>query len=498
MPFINSKVFKKLKSKKMKKYKITSYANIGVFLTIAFLLMVSCEIQDGFSYKDSNSNEDLGVTAWQYIQRHDSLSLFQEAIKLTNTQNLYEVSTGKSFIAPTNEAFKDYLRNNAYQDLSEVPIPILRNVVKYHVVNAYVSFDDPKLMERNNPLPYPSENGQTMFLSHNAGFTGIINEGTSKQWEIVTSNLKALNGVIHVVSSVVYFSALSTGSDAPDPTIVRDTIYPIADAYVNGGSKSSRNFGSDPLLKLKNVTGRGEYDRKSFLMYDLKDFKKEGVIVDLKLEIAVKFTAAKGVSLDVYNVPDTLWTEMGLTFDNATIPTTSPVSSITSRKVSTFEFSMIDYYKSLDYNGRISLMIDQEAGRDETDDLYSKENTEGFNPPMLIARFASGNTVLEIEKNSGLTVASGEAFAFNNDMLLITGSPAGDVKFIIKEVPQFGWLVRGASILKVGDSFTQEDVDAMNLLYINNGSGSQDKIVVTAEDKAGASLEEFDIMVTIQ
>ena len=482
----------------MKNYKITSYAKIGAFLTLAFGLLISCEIQDGFSYKESNSNQPLGITAWEYIQRHDSLNLFQEAIKLTNTEDFYQSSTGKSFIAPTNEAFKQYLNNNDYQGLSEVPVPILKNVIKYHIVDGYVSFDDPKLMERNNPLPYTTENGQTMFLSHNAGFTGIVNEGTSKQWEIVTSNLKALNGVIHVVSSVVYFSALSSGSDGPDTTIVRDTIYPIADTYINGGSRSGQNFGADPLLKLKNVTGSGDYDRKSFLMYDLKDFTKEGVIVDLKLEIAVKFTAAKGISLDVYNVPDTTWTEMGLTFDNAPIPTTAPVSSITSRKVSAYEFSMIDYYKNLDEYGRIALMLDQEAGKDETDDWHSKENTGGFFPPMLIARFASGNTILEIERNTGLTVASGEAIAFNTDMLQITGSPAGDVSFIIKEVPQFGWLIRGANILKVGDSFTQEDVDNMNLLYINNGSGSEDKIVVTAEDKAGASLDEFDIMVTIQ
>lgn len=481
----------------MKNYKITSYAKIGVFLTLAFSLVVSCEIQDGFSYKPSNSNEDLGITAWQYIQSHDSLVLMEEAIKLTNSQDLYEVSTGKTFIAPTNEAFKAYLRSNSYQGLSEVPVPILRNVVKYHIVNSYVSFDDPKLMERNNPLPYNSENGQTMFLSHNAGFTGIINEGTSKQWEIATSNLKATNGVIHVVPSVVYFSALSTGSDTPDPTIVRDTIYPKADAYVNGGSKSGRNFGADPLLKLKNVTGKGEYDRKAFLMYDLKDFKKEGVIVDLKLEIAVSFTAAKGISIDVYNVKDTLWTEMGLTFDNATMPTTPPVSSITSKKVSTFEFEMIDYYKSLDGKKRISLMIDQQAGKDETDDLHSKENTKGFKGPMLIARMASGTSVLDIEKNTGLTVQSGETFAFNNSVLQVTGSPSGDIKFTIVEVPQFGWLIRGANILQVGDSFTQEDVDVMNLLYINNGSGSQDKIVVTAADKAGATLDSFDIPVTI-
>lgn len=482
----------------MKNYKINAFAKIGVFFTLACGMFVSCEIQDGFSYKNSNSNTPLGVTAWDYIQSHDSLNLLQEAIKLTNTQDLYEISTGKTFIAPTNGAFKQYLKNNSYQSLSEVPVPILRNALKYHVVEGTVSFDDPKLMESNKPIAYTSENGQTLFLSHRSDFTGVVNEGTSKQWDIMTSNLKALNGVIHVIPSIVYFSALTSGSDTPDASIVRDTIYPIADTYVNGGSLSTRNFGKDPLLKLKNVTGRGDYDRKSFLMYDLKDFKKEGVIVDLKLEVPVSFTAAKGIDLYVYNIQDTLWTEMGLNFDNATFPTTPPVATITSSKISKFEFSMIDYYKGLDYNGRVSFMLDQEAGKDETDEFHSRDNTKGFKGPMLIARFASGNTILNIDKNTGITLASGENFAFNNGVLQVSGSPAADIKFIIKELPQFGWLVRGANILKVGDSFTQEDVDVMNLLYINNGSGSSDTIVVSAEDKAGASLEDFNIMVTIQ
>ncbi|MFB9056867.1 DNRLRE domain-containing protein [Mariniflexile ostreae] len=482
----------------MKKYKTTSYVNIGVFFTVVFSLFFSCETQDGFSYKKSNSNADLGITAWQYIQNHDSLVLLEEAIKRTNTQDLYSTGTDKTFIAPTNEAFMEYLQNNSYQDLSEVPIPILRNVLNYHVVNAYVSFDDPNLMERNNPIPYPSENGQTLFLSHNSSFTGIINEGTSKQWDIVTSNLKALNGVIHVVPAIVYFSALSSEPDTPDPTIVRDTIFPMYDTYVNGGNQSGNNFGSDPLLKTKNVSGNGDYDRKSFLMYDLKHFKKEGVIVDLKLEIAVKFTLAKGVALDVYNVTDTLWTETGLTFNNATFPTTAPVSSIITTKVSKFEFDMMDYYKSLNHKGRISLMLDGEAGKDETDEFHSLQNIGGFNAPMLIARLSAGNTVLVLDKNTGLTVESGNAFAFNNNVLQVTGSPAGDITYTIKEAPQFGWLVQGLNILQVGDTFTQKDIDVMNLIYINNGSGTQDKIEVSAEDKAGANLNNFDIDVTIQ
>ncbi len=482
----------------MKNKKITSCAFFGFFLVVAFGLFISCEIQDKFSYEKSNSGNPLGITAWEYIQKSDSLVLLEEAIKLTNTQDLYDKSVGKTFIAPTNNAFKDYLRSNSYQDLSEIPLPILRNVIKYLIVNAYVSFDDPNISVRNNPIPYQSSNGQTMFLSRSSNYTGLINEGTNRQWEIVTSNLKSTTGVIHVVSAIVFFSAKSTATAGPDPEVVRDTIFPIADTYINGGSSAARNFGTTTTLRVKNVTGRGAYDRKTYLMYDLKDFKKEGVVVDFKLELAVSFTAAKAIEIYVHNVADTLWTEQGLTFNNATAPTTPPVSTIISSKVSTFEFDMLDYYKGLNNKGRISLMIDQKAGRDETDDFHSKENTRGFFAPMLIARLSSGNVQLILERNSGFTVASGETFVFNNTVLQVTGAPVGDMRFKIVEAPKNGWLIRGANILKVGDTFTQEDVDFMNLVYISNGSGSQDSIVVSGADRSGATLNSFNIPVTIQ
>ncbi len=481
----------------MKNNKPILYVIITIFFACLTSVFYSCEIQESFSYKDSNSNAPLGVNAWEFIQKTDSLSLFEEAIKLTNTQNLYESSSNRTFIAPSNKAFEDYLQDNSYTDLSEVPVPILRNTIKYHVVNATVSFDDPSISERNNPLPYMSENGQIIYLSRTSGYTGLINEGTNKQWEIFTSNLKATNGIIHILPSIVFFSARSTSIEGPDE-IVRDTIFPIADTYINGGSNSSRNYGNDVRMRLKNVTGNGTYDRKVFLMYNLKDLTKEGIIVDFKLEMAVRFTAAKGIDIDVYNVQDTLWTEQGLTFNNATIPTTPPVSTITSSKVDTFEFDMLDYFNGLDSNGRISLMIDQEAGRDETDEFHSKENTDGFFAPMLIARYASGGTTLIIEKNTGFSVNSGEAYVLNNNVLEVSGSIPADVSFTIQQAPLNGWLVRGASILQVGESFTQEDIDAMNVVYINNGNGTQDTIIVDGKDKAGAILDPFSINITVQ
>ena len=52
--------------------------------------------------------------------------------------------------------------------------------------------------------------------------------------------------------------------------------------------------------------------------------------------------------------------------------------------------------------------------------------------------------------------------------------------------------------MQVGDKFTQHDVEVMNLLYINDGSGSEDVITLSARDRAGSSIEPFNILVTVQ
>ncbi|MAZ29582.1 MAG: hypothetical protein CL868_21215 [Cytophagaceae bacterium] len=466
-------------------------------LAIILCAIYSCEIQEDYEYQPSGSTGKLGVTAWEYIQTKESLSLLEEAIKISGLEDVYQAADTHTFIAPANSAFEEYLEDNNYESLAEIPVPILRNALKYHIVKATVLFTDPDLIQGNNPLPYATENGQIMYLSHNSNFQGIINEGTSSQWTITTSNLEPTNGVIHISPSIVYFSAPSGDLNPPDASVVRDTITPLFDTFINGGSQSGSNFGSDQKLKVKNVTGDGEYDRKTYMMFDLKDFEKEGVITDVKLELAVSFTHAKGLSLDVYSVKDTLWTEMGLNFNNATLPDDAPIASITTEKIDIFQFDVTDFYNSIDNKGRIALVIDGEAGGDETDEFGSKESTT-LSPPMLIATLASGDSSIELNTNTGFTVGAGGATALDNNILEVTGANPEDVIYTVEEIPVHGWLVKGASIMQVGDKFTQHDVEVMNLLYINDGSGSEDVITLSARDRAGSSIEPFNILVTVQ
>lgn len=193
---------KKYRNSSNKRYTLTVLLGTALFL----LSFPSCEIQPDYEYQYSNPGGKLNVTAWNFIQATDSLSLMEEAITLTGLQNYYSGTTAYTYIVPRNSAFRAYLKTNKYVSVSAIPVSTLQNVLKYHIVQAKVIFSDPELLLSNNPIAYPTVAGQVMYLSHNTSYQGIINFGTKKSWTIITSNLEPTNGVIHVTSDVVYLS----------------------------------------------------------------------------------------------------------------------------------------------------------------------------------------------------------------------------------------------------------------------------------------------------
>ena len=142
-------------------------------------------------------------------------------------------------------------------------------------------------------------------------------------------------------------------------------------------------------------------------------------------------------------------------------------------------------------------MLDGEAGSNETDEFGSKENAD-FNPPMLIATLGSGNSFLTLAVNNGFSVQKGETYVWNEQVLKIEGASPSDIIYTIEEVPTNGWLITGAQTLQVGDKFTQQDIDLMNVLYINNGNGTEDRLLLSAKDRVGSEINPFEVIATIE
>ncbi len=174
-------------------------------LTLA-VMFASCEIQEDYEYVYGNPGGKVNMTAWEFIQTTDSLSLMEEAITATGLQSLYSGTTVRTFIAPRNSAFRAFMKTNGFTDIGDIPLDELEPVLKYHVVNAKVIFTDPELLQNDKPISYPTESGAVMFLSHNSSYQGLINQGTKKSWTIITSNIEPTNGVIHVTADIVYLS----------------------------------------------------------------------------------------------------------------------------------------------------------------------------------------------------------------------------------------------------------------------------------------------------
>ena len=420
----------------MKKYK-TNFKGLRFILiiTVSGLFafgLVECEVQSDFEYEYSNTTGQLDITAWEFIQGQDSLSLMEEAIMATGLQDLYSGSDQKTFIVPRNKAFRDYLGENNLSSINDIPVPILKNMLLYHVLKGKILFSDEDFYISNSPVPFQTENGQQMYLSRNTNYQGLINQGTNRSWTIVTSNLEPINGAINISPSVVYFSAVTGNTTVPEAALETDTIYALEDTYINGGAQKDANFGSDILIKVKDVDGSGDYDRRAYLKFDMKDVNVKGKLRQAFVNVGVNFTHAKGLRMSLYNVQDTTWSELSMTWNNAPESDAEEISYLITTKVSVFSWDCTDYVtEKLKSPGKISVKIDGEPGGNETNDLISKENPKMV-PPMLVTVYSSGNSNLAMGTNTGFPVANQGSVVLGNSNLQMEGAAPADIIYTLE------------------------------------------------------------------
>jgi uncharacterized surface protein with fasciclin (FAS1) repeats len=68
------------------------------------------------------------------IKSKDELSLFARCIELIGYDSIIDVSGSYTVFAPNNEAIERWLATSQYSSVDDVPIPVLDELVKYHIV----------------------------------------------------------------------------------------------------------------------------------------------------------------------------------------------------------------------------------------------------------------------------------------------------------------------------------------------------------------------------
>jgi uncharacterized surface protein with fasciclin (FAS1) repeats len=175
------------------KSKLLGILRISLMLGILGIILYSCTEQ---KYKEET---DTTVNILGYLEQNpEQFSEFLRILEITDNDVFIGTYGTYTFFAPTNEAVAQYLQENGYSSVEDVPVAELEDLVRLHLIDEIVltiNFTDGKIQT-------PTMLGQyltTGAISEN-GATNITVNKTSK---ITEGNIEVGNGIIHVVDRVL-------------------------------------------------------------------------------------------------------------------------------------------------------------------------------------------------------------------------------------------------------------------------------------------------------
>lgn len=187
--------------------KLLNYKSLTTLLLLT--LLFSCNDDDN-DYT-SPTTQNIVETA----QSTPALSSLVSAI-LAADGDLASVLSGGNYtvLAPTNTAFSTFLSENGFSSLEDVPTDVLSNILLNHVINGTVMSSDLNVIGTG----YTSTNatnptGDVLSLYFNTN-SGVTFNGVS---DVVSADISASNGVVHVVDAVIALPSVVTFATA-DPT----------------------------------------------------------------------------------------------------------------------------------------------------------------------------------------------------------------------------------------------------------------------------------------
>jgi hypothetical protein len=160
-----------------------------------------------------------------------------------------------------------------------------------------------------------------------------------------------------------------------------NTIAPVADAYIRNGTYAGTNYGTDTSLLIKGSASSG-YTRASYLKFSLDSVRN---ISSAKLRVYGRNTESTSlIKISAFGVTNDSWTEKGITWSNAPVTTTTPLSSIAVNDQSKYyDLDVTNFIKSQFSGDKVaSLLIKDTASQNKTLMFNSRENTKY--PPQLV------------------------------------------------------------------------------------------------------------------
>ena len=177
-------------------------------LAIVFLSLFS------LSCDDDNENNDIccvGSSIVDVASQEDSLSTLVAALQATGLDAALTGQGPYTVLAPTNDAFDVFLASINATSLEAIPVDVLTNVLLNHVILGEVESSSLTNGYANTQaISGASGTNMSIYINTDNGvsFNGVSN--------VLTADVTASNGVVHVVDGVIGLPSIVTFATA-DP-----------------------------------------------------------------------------------------------------------------------------------------------------------------------------------------------------------------------------------------------------------------------------------------
>jgi uncharacterized surface protein with fasciclin (FAS1) repeats len=177
-------------------------------IVVTSTIMFSCSDDDS----TPTNNSIAGIAS-----RTNDLSILVQALERTDLVQTLDQSGTYTVFAPTNSAFSQFLLDNGFNSLNDVPTATLKEILLNHVINSvnYSTDLSSGYVKTLGKGSASSSNTLSMYINLNSGVTvngiSVRLNGVSS---VTAADINASNGVIHVVDAVIGLPTVVTHAAA--------------------------------------------------------------------------------------------------------------------------------------------------------------------------------------------------------------------------------------------------------------------------------------------
>nr|WP_294775481.1 fasciclin domain-containing protein [uncultured Flavobacterium sp.] len=157
-----------------------------------------------FSCSDDDDNSNQPQTIAELASSNANLSILVQALNRAGLVSTFDSPGDFTVFAPTNDKFEAFLSANGFADINAVPLPLLTEVLKNHVVSGSFYSDELTTGYVKTLAKGSASTTNTLSMFVEVGSTVKLNGGaTNGGATVVAADIEASNGVIHVVDNVI-------------------------------------------------------------------------------------------------------------------------------------------------------------------------------------------------------------------------------------------------------------------------------------------------------